>query len=148
MKLGYYHFKVSNVTDDDLEKFKNNQDIKKIDTVYENGYGLLENSQNEYKPYLKLYSMNQEVFENLKFKIIEGRFPTSNNELIISSHIKENGKVEYKIGDKISVDIGERESLDSEKLDATDTYDQENEKLVNCNHKEFTIVRNYRETKL
>lgn len=148
MKLGYYHFRVSNITNNDIEKFKNNSEIKNVYTVYENGYGLLENSENEYKPYLKLYSMTEETFENLKFKIIEGRFPNSDNEVIISNHIKENAKVEYKIGDKISIDVGERQSKDSKELNSKNTYDKDNEELVNCKHKEFIVVRNYRETKL
>ena len=101
-ETGYYHLKMFNITDDKLETLKNNRDIKNIYTMYENGYGILENGKNEYKPFLKLYSMDEKLFEYLKFNLIEGRFPNNENEIIISKHIISNGKVELKIGDKIS----------------------------------------------
>ncbi len=145
---GYYHFKISNVTETDVEELRNNKDIKDIVVVNQVGYGALENSQNEYKPYLKLCSMNEEVFEQLKFKIIEGRFPASDDEVIISNHIIENAAVEYKIGDKISIDIGKRESLDGNILNSNNLYNKDEEHLVGSEHKEFTIVRNNRKTKL
>ena len=89
-ETGYYHLKISDVTDENIESLKNNRDIKDVFTISEKGYGKLENAQNVDKPYLKLYSMDKDIFELLKFNLIEGRFPENNNEIIISEHIIEN----------------------------------------------------------
>ena len=107
-ETGYYHLKLYNVTDENIKTLKNNRNIKNIFTIKEVGYGKLENGKNEDKPYLKLYSMDNKIFNELKFNLIEGRFPTNNNEIIISNHIATNGKVNYKIGDKIKLDIDEQ----------------------------------------
>lgn len=139
-ETGYYHLKISNVTDENIKTLKNNRDIKDIYTVNEIGYGKLENGQNEDKPYLKLYSMDNTVFKDLKFNLIEGKFPTNENELIISKHIIYNGKVDYKIGDKIRIDIGTRKSLDNYDLDYSNPYNEEDEQLVNNQEYEFTVV--------
>ena len=84
--------------------------------------------------------MDKKLFEFLKFNLIDGRFPTNNNEIIISEHIIENAKVNYKIGDKIKVNIGERVTLDDDKLYYMNPYNKEDEKLINTQEYEFTIV--------
>ena len=139
-ETGYYHLKISNVTDENIKTLKNNRDIKDIYTVNEIGYGKLENGQNEDKPYLKLYSMDNTIFKDLKFNLIEGKFPSSENEVVISKHIIHNGKVNYKIGDKIRIDIGTRKSLDNYDLDYSNPYNEEDEQLVDAQEYEFTIV--------
>ena len=139
-ETGYYHLKISNVTDENIKTLKNNRDIKDIYTVNEIGYGKLENGQNEDKPYLKLYSMDNTIFKDLKFNLIEGKFPSSENEVVISKHIIHNGKVNYKIGDKIRIDIGTRKSLDNYDLDYSNPYNEEDEQLVNNQEYEFTVV--------
>lgn len=139
-ETGYYHLKISNVTDENIKTLKNNRDIKDIYTVHEIGYGKLKDGQNEDKPYLKLYSMDNTVFEELKFNLIEGRFPTNANEVVISKHIIYNGKVDYKLGDKIKIGVGARKSLDGYDLDYSNPYNEEDEQLVNNQEYEFTVV--------
>lgn len=139
-ETGYYHLKISDVTDENIESLKNNRDIKDVFTISEKGYGKLENAQNVDKPYLKLYSMDKDIFELLKFNLIEGRFPENNNEIIISEHIIENAKVNYKIGDKIKVNIGERTTLDNDELYYMNPYIENDERIINTREYEFTIV--------
>lgn len=130
-ETGYYHLNLSNLTDDDIKTLENNRDIKNIYTLYENGYAILENGQNEDKPYLKLHSMDKALFEHLNFKLIEGNFPTNENEVIISKHIEDNGKVNLKIGDNININVGKRETLDGFSLSSSNPYHEELENLVN-----------------
>lgn len=139
-ETGYYHLKLYNVTDENIKTLKNNRNIKNIFTIKEVGYGKLENGKNEDKPYLKLYSMDNKIFNELKFNLIEGRFPNNNNEIIISNHIATNGKVNYKVGDKIKIDIGTRKTLDGYTLDNSNPYNQDDEQLANTKQHEFTIT--------
>ncbi len=139
-KSGYYHLELYNVTDENIKTLKNNRDIKDIFTIKEVGYGKLENGKNEDKPYLKLYSMDNKIFNELKFKLTEGRFPNNNNEIVISRHIASNGKVNYKVGDKIKIDIGTRKTLDGYTLDNSNPYNQEGEQLTDAKKYEFTIT--------
>lgn len=139
-ETGYWHLRLSDVTEENQQDLENNAEIKKIDSVYEIGYGELSNGKNKTKPYLKLYSMEIELFEQLKFNLVEGRFPSKENEVVISKHIIENGRVDYKIGDSISIEIGERKTKTGENLHFSNPYDAETEKLVETQNYEFTIV--------
>lgn len=139
-ETGYYHLKLSDIKESDAKDLQENKNIKDIYTAYETGYGKLENGQNEDKPYLKLYSMDQSLFEHLKFKLVEGNFPKNENEIVISKHIIANGKVNYKIGDKIKIDIGERKTIDGENLDFSNPFQQGEEQLANTKNYEFSIV--------
>lgn len=139
-ETGYYHIELSDVGNDDYESLKNNRDIKDIKVVNELGYSILPNSQNEYKPYLRIVSMDKKDFEGLSFKLIEGRFPQNENEIVISDYIKSNGKVTYNIGDKISLNIGERKTLDGYELNSNNSYVENEEKLVDTYQKEFVVV--------
>lgn len=139
-KYGYYHLVLNDVTDKDIETLKNNRDIKDIYDVKEIGYGKLEGLTSESMPYLKLYSMNEKNFENLKFSLIDGRFPKNEKEIVISERINSNAEVEKKIGDKIKINIGNRVTLDNQKLKSNNPYNKEDEKLDNTKEHEFTIV--------
>ena len=119
---GYYHLQINNVTDEDIETIKNNRDVKDYFSIYENGYAVMENSQNEYKPYYKVESMSEDVFNRLKFNLIEGRFPKNSSEIIISRHIIDNANIDLKLGDKITIDVGKRESIDGFELHPSNPY--------------------------
>ena len=141
-ETGYYHLKVGPVSNSEIKTIQNNRDVKEIFTAQTIGFSKLEGGQNEYKPYLKLYSMDKEVFENLKLdkKLLEGKFPENSSEILISKHISSNGKVDYKIGDKIKLQVGERKTLDDYKLYDSNGYQEEGEKLETVNDFEFTVV--------
>lgn len=139
-ETGYYHLKIENINEEDVKSLNNNRNINNVMVVNEIGYGKLENSANRNKQYLKLFSMDLQTFENLKFNLTEGRFPTNGNEVIISKHIITNAEVNYKIGDKISVDIGKRQTKDGYKLKGNNSYVKDDEEIVNTQNFEFTIV--------
>ena len=104
---GYYHVSIENDSKN-LNVLAKNRNFKKIDTFYEIGYSRLEKSQNEYKPYLKLYSLNTpNDFKNYT-KLIEGRYPANESEVVISNHIMTNGHVALKIGDNVTLNLGSR----------------------------------------
>ena len=132
--------KLLNVNDDDIAELQNNRDIDKIFTINEIGYASFEESQNESKPYLKVYSMNYDSFKSLNFNLLEGTFPKNKNEIIISQHIIENAEVNYKIGDTIKINVGERKTLDNYELNEHNPYKIENEQITNTQEYEFTIV--------
>ena len=140
-RTGYYHLKLSNITNDNLKTLQNNRDVKSIYTIYENGYGKLHDMKIDSKPYLKLLSMNRTTFEYLKFNLIEGKFPKDSNEIIIASNMtnKRDGEP-YKIGDKIKLDLGKRTTLDGEKLYSHNPYIENEEKISEAETSEYTIV--------
>lgn len=136
---GYWHIRLSDIKDDKIEEIQENKDIKDTFFVKICGYSILQGSQNDYKPYARLISMSEESFEKLHFNLIDGRAPLNSNEVVISQTIKTNGKVEYKIGDTINLDVGTRtakEGVDEEKVD--NIYDAE--EITNAKRYSFKVV--------
>ena len=111
-ETGYYHIKLENIKENDIKELKSNRDIGNMFETNIMGYGELKGSKNESKPYVKLYSINNDDIKQFNFKLLNGRFAENKNEVVISNHIKTNASVELKIGDKIKLDIGDRKSLD------------------------------------
>lgn len=146
-ETGYYHLELEDVTDEQKKTLNNNRDIKQNFCIYENGYAKLDGCKNEDKPYLKVFSMEKSTFENLKFNLLEGNFPQNENEVIISQHIIQNGKVDLKIGDKINIEVGKRKGIDDVLgLGSKNPYQEDKEELIDTIKKDFTIVRNNRKT--
>ena len=136
---GYYHVKIEDVDDSIKSSLKHNYDVKDIYEVNEIGYAKLEKINYSSKPYIHLYSINNNDFNNLKFKLIEGRFPNNENEIIISNYLKTLGEMDYKIGDTIELNVGNRMS-DGYKLNPSNPYYEDEENIENARTMKFTIV--------
>ena len=139
-ETGYYHVRLLDIKENKIENIKNNRDVKDTYQIRKCGYSKLEGSQNESKPYVQLFSMNNNTFENLKFKLVQGRFPNSSNEVIISKSIISDAKVNYNIGDTIKLSVGERKTEDDYELNEKNPYNYEDEKIVNAKEYSFKIV--------
>ena len=138
---GYWHIRLYNVSNDKLKRLKLNKDIDNIYTISEDGYAKLDTIKNEYKPYLKFYGMNKETFNNLEFKLIKGRFPKNDNEIIISEHLNKNCKANLKIDDEITVNVGDRVTLEDDYvLNDSNPFDKGNEIIKNPNAKKYRVV--------
>ena len=145
IQQGDFHLYLREVDKEDISKFENNRKIEKVLTVNDIGYANIE-SNNTYKPYVFIKGMNNDSLESLSIKLIEGRLPKNDSEIIIPTHLKTNGRVEYKVGDKLALEVGDRISDDGAYLNQDDPfiYDEENDKalesITNIEKKEYTIV--------
>ncbi len=147
---GSFHIRFENVPKEELKYIENNQNIKGYFYSQEIGFSYLENSQNENKPYLYVLGLDDEALANSGLKLIEGKMPQNENELVISNHIITNGRVELKVGDTITLDIGNRVHNSGYVLSKYNTFDygsssnesniENNEKIIDTASKTYTIV--------
>lgn len=107
---GDYHAVFYDIPKDEQKYILQNRNVESYFVTQGIGYAKLEGSKNEYKPYLYLMEFDEKSLNNLSLKLIEGRMPQNESELMISKHIEENGGVTYKVGDKITLNIGKRMS--------------------------------------
>ena len=137
---GDYHYVFYNVPADDLKYIRNNRNVEDVYLNEDLGYSLLNGGKNEDKPYLYLKAYSKGSIEKLGISLVDGRLPENDNEVVISSHIKSNGGVEYKIGDELDLNLGERIS-DGESLgQGVALKDVENEEFVPKSEKIYKIV--------
>lgn len=139
---GDYHYKFEEVPYEELKYIANNRNVDSYFVTQNIGYSLLNDSKNEYKPYLYLLGFEKEAFEYLNLDLIEGRMPKKEDEVVISYHIESNGKVEYKVGDKLKLNIGKRlieENGTQHELNQNNPY-VDGEFFVGEYEKEYKIV--------
>ncbi|KGE17111.1 ABC transporter permease [Paenibacillus wynnii] len=105
---GEWHVQFKNVNKGQLLAIEKDKLTKTLMISRDVGYSSLEGGQNQNKPYLFIREYNDESFKYFPIKLSKGRLPQAANEVVISEEIINNAKVNYKIGDSLSVDAGER----------------------------------------
>ena len=135
---GDYQVEFKDVPTEDLSYIAENRNIDNYFLTSDIGYARLEESANVDKPYVNIIGIENSAQTNLPIKMVEGRFPTNSNELLISKSIISNGEVELKVGDKMTLDISKR-LLEGKELTQDDIYTQD-ESLETMYTKEYTIV--------
>lgn len=136
---GDYHFVFYDVKKDDLESFENNRNIERLYISENIGYAPLEKSENPDKKFAFLIGAREKDLNGLAIKILKGRMAKNDNEIVIPRHLKTNGRVDYKIGDEITLDIGDRYS-DDYLLDQGNPYLKEEETFKKRYTKTYKIV--------
>ena len=139
--------------------YKDYEDIRDSDRVSSAAYaqvlGYVKiDSANERKPYL--YVLGGDVasgyFKTMPVHLILGTLPKDSTEIILPEHLTSNGKVNYTLGDTVTLDVGDR-TLDGRRLGQDTpayTYDSETqvevtsgERLENTEPRTYTVVGIY-----
>ena len=122
---GNFHVAYYNVPSSELDFFKNNRGIDTLNLTKNIGYAKID-SKNEYKPYAFVKAFTKSSLENLSVKLVEGRLPENENEIVIPTHLKTNGRLELKVGDSITLDIGKRVDNEGYELNQNNPYYSDN----------------------
>ena len=126
---GNYHVTLKNVPANELENIEKNKCVKDYFLTENLGYDYLEESKNENKPYIYIMAFDKKALNNYGIHLIDGRLPESENEIVISNHISENGGVNLKIGDELNLNISKRKSENYE-LDQQSSFSEEAEEML------------------
>ena len=128
---GSYHAYFDNVTKEEVSEIKNHLEVEKTYSYGTVGYANI-NSTNDYKPYLFIASADDTYFSHET--LLEGRYPTNEEEIVIPSHLNTNGEVNLKVGDTITLEVGPRVSQEEEVYDNTvpliEVYDETGEAIL------------------
>lgn len=111
---GEWHVLYEGVNKDQLQAIKKDKETKTVILSRDTGYSLLKESQNPNKPYIFIKEYDENGFDKFPVILIEGRIPESPDEILISQAVITNGKLDYKIGDVLTFDIGQRYSMKNE----------------------------------
>lgn len=139
---GDYHYVFHGVAQENRKYFENNRNIQSLGYDTELGYAMLEGSTNPDKPYLYLRAMDEAGMRGagVSGRLLEGRLPENDHELLISKHIQTNAGVDYQIGDHLTVDVGRRMCDDGSMLTQDNPFVYEEERFVPQQSMEYTIV--------
>ena len=150
---GDWHGAVYDAAYKDYEDIRDSDRVSSAAYAQVLGYAKID-SANERKPYL--YVLGGDVasgyFDTMPVHLILGTLPKDSTEIILPEHLTSNGKVNYKLGDTVTLDVGDR-TLDGKRLGQDTpvyTYDSEThtevmsgERLENTEPRTYTVVGIY-----
>ena len=107
-ETGDWHGREQNTSYETYEKIKSDEEI--ADAVYfqQLGYAKAEGCKNPYKPYLYLLGVADDAGGALPIHLLDGRYPAAADEILLPEHLETHGGVKYEIGDKLTLDLGNR----------------------------------------
>lgn len=140
-KGGDFHVKFSNVKMSELSEFKNNRNIESTFETMGMGFAKLDGCKNEDKPYAYVMATDEAGFEKGCFNLIEGRMAKNEDEIVIPRHLKTNGRIDIKVGDEITLDVGKRYDSNTESVISENcAYEHEAETLTDNVTKHYKVV--------
>lgn len=140
-KDGDFHVKFSGVKMSELSEFKNNRNIESTFETMGMGFAKLDGCKNEDKPYAYVMATDEAGFEKGCFNLIEGRMAKNEDEIVIPRHLKTNGRIDIKVGDEITLDIGKRYDSNTEGVIWENiAYEHEAETLTDTVTKQYKVV--------
>lgn len=140
-KDGDFHVKFSGVKMSELSEFKNNRNIESTFETMGMGFAKLNGCKNEDKPYAYVMATDEAGFEKGCFNLIEGRMAKNEDEIVIPRHLKTNGRIDIKVGDEITLDIGKRYDSNTESVISENcAYEHEAETLTDTVTKRYKVV--------
>ena len=150
---GDWHGAVYDAAYKDYEDIRDSDRVSSAAYAQVLGYAKID-SANEHKPYLYILGGDAAsgYFETMPVHLLLGTLPKDPTEIILPEHLTSNGKVNYTLGDTVTLDVGDR-TLDGRRL-GQDTpiyaYDSEThtevvsgERLENTEPRTYTVVGIY-----
>ena len=137
---GNFHYEFEGVNADELGTFENNRNVESYFYTKGLGYAKLEDSQNDYKPYAYVTAYDAKGLEELKVNLVEGRLPQNENEILMPTHVVTNGRLDIKVGDTITLNVGKRTSGDFELNQGNPFLDENDERIIDTTTHTYKIV--------
>lgn len=138
-KDGDWHVEFVDIPSSFVEERAYDEEVDNSAAFENIGYAKLDGSKNENKPYLFIAGFNDETFNTLPIKLISGRLPQNEEEILVSLSVSANGGVELPVGDTLSFHVGNRMKGDK-KLGQHDHYAPGEETFIPKDKKSYKIV--------
>ena len=136
---GDFHYHFVNVGREYLKYFENNSNIETYHLAENLGYAPLDGSRNPDKPYLFISAIEEGMESTLALTLTEGRMPENGSELVVGSHVRNNGLVDIKVGDVLELQMGDR-MVDEHVLGQESPYYADKEWFQPSSRKVYTVV--------
>ena len=108
---GKYHVGFYDIKTEDVSKITEDERVEKYTYIQDIGYAEI-GSSNEAKPYLYIAGVPTDFTDVMPIHLTEGRLPENSSEIVVSDHLYSNGGVQLKLGQKITLQVGQRQWTD------------------------------------
>ncbi len=139
-QVGDFHVTAEEIRREDTALITGNAKVKDFFFTKDLGYGVLEGSKNEDKPYVFVTALSARALNGgWGVHLVEGRLPQNETELLVGAHILTNGRVQIKVGDTLTLALGTRTDGAGNALTQDNSFDRETAESV-ADTKEYTYT--------
>ena len=107
--FGNYHIEIFDVPQEDINRIVNIDGVESPFLTQNVGYGSFNYEQKNLS--VQVLNFSSEALNNLGIELVEGRFPTTTNEIIISTQFEQVEEINFSLGTKISLSIQGDENI-------------------------------------
>lgn len=137
---GNWHVAFPNVNGSDITKITSSKDVKDNMISHTVGFGELPNSKSSQRPYVYITEANN--FKLSALPLTNGNYPKTKDEIVISTKLLDVAGMDYKIGDKVTFNLGYRTITENNEIITLEKNDKYNdgELFHKTEQKEYTIT--------
>ena len=141
---GAYHGYYYDATEEQAEQLAQRDDIKDYATWQLVGWTNIDTDL-DFQPYATVVSISDNFPDLVNTKILEGRMPENENEIVIPADLRSMTSKTYSIGDQITLSIGKRMAADGIEMGMHDAPNSDvPEEITDTQEQTYTIVGAYR----
>ena len=139
--VGTYHGLYSGMSDDEVRSLSEEKEVREVRTLDAVGWAVAA-PDNEMFPYLRIYSMSEDLTDLLAVNLVKGRMPQNENEILVSNRAASCTGAELEVGKTLTLQVGRRVSGGA-KLADDSPYLGEDEELTDVTERTYTVVGEY-----
>lgn len=118
---------------ENLETISSDKQVKKAISMELIGFSALKDYNNDYKPYLCVYGIQQDFTTMMPIHLTQGRMPENKNEILLPDHLFTNGGINYQLDSTLELNLGNRVDKEGTLLSNQIEYQNEVEDKNNYN---------------
>ncbi|UKS64832.1 FtsX-like permease family protein [Rossellomorea marisflavi] len=138
-KGGEWHVQYKNLNQEQLDAIKSAENTDSVFLRKDLGYSKIQDPPNATKPYLFFTSLDKKGLKEMPIKLKDGRFPKNDGEVVVSQEILNQKNNKLKIGDPLSVELGDR-LMDDMTLYQDNSFNGDEEDFRTKEKASYTIV--------
>ena len=139
---GSYHGMYDELSDAELAELRAQDAVENTATLDGVGWALV-GQADQFYPYLRISSMSENFTDLVSVRLLEGRMPQNNRELLISNRAAACTRTDLAVGQTLKLSVGQRQALDGSLLSEHNSYLFEEEQLIDTTEDVWTIVGVY-----
>lgn len=140
--VGSYHGMYDELSDAELAELRGQSEVKELAALDGVGWALA-GAPSQVYPYLRISSMGEDFTDLVSVRLIEGRMPENDRELLISDRAADSTGTQLQVGQTLRLAVGRRETLDGLPLGEHNPYLSEEERIADTVEREYTVVGMY-----
>ncbi len=139
-ETGRYHLFFRDLTEEQRARLERDPAVEELAVMDTVGYADV-GTGNTTWPYLYIGAVDGKIRDLVSIELLDGRMPQTDTELLVPSHLKDIGGVNWQTGQQVTLEVGQR-VCEGRTLGQGSFYTSD-EQLTDFTEKTYTVVGHY-----